>query len=82
MGFSQRQVAAIMGYLSPSDVSHYEHGRKTPGLVTALKFEIVYRVPVAFLYPELYRRLKERLRAREDRLRPKWGGYEADTPAD
>jgi transcriptional regulator with XRE-family HTH domain len=69
MGFSQRQVAAIMGYLSPADISRCEHGRKVPSLVTALKFEIVYRVPVAFLFPELYHRLKDQLRAREERLR-------------
>lgn len=81
MGFSQRQVAEIMGYLSPTDVSHYEGGHKVPSLVTALKFEIVYRVPVAFLFPEIYRQLKERLRAREERLRAAWDRHETDIPA-
>lgn len=69
MGFSQRQVALILGYASPTHVSRYEHGAKLPSLITALKLEIVYRVPVAFLFPELYAHLKVELRAREERLR-------------
>lgn len=68
MGFTQRQVAEILGYHSSTDLSHYEHGRKVPSLVTALKLEVVYRVPVAFLFPELYHELKEQLRSREERL--------------
>ena len=76
MGFSQPQVAAILGLLSRHHICEYERGQKRPTLVTALKFEIVYRVPVAFLYPELYKQLKERLRAREERLRVKWKGHD------
>ena len=81
MGFSQRQVAEILGHLTATDISRYEHGGQRPGLVSALKFEIVYRVPVAFLFPELYRRLKEPLLAREERLRAKWNGPSRRTPA-
>lgn len=69
MGFTQQQVATILGYHCSADISHYEHGRKLPSLVTALKLEIVYRVPAAFLFPELYVELKDKLRAREERLR-------------
>ena len=79
MSFSQRQVAAILGYVSPYHISEYERGPKLPSLTTALKLEIVYRVPVAFLYPELYRALKDRLRTKEERLRPTWARHEAET---
>lgn len=67
MGFTQQQVADIIGYHSRGDVSHYERGRKLPSLVTALKLEIVYRVPIAFLFPDLFHELKEQLRGREER---------------
>ena len=63
MGFSQRQVAALIGYASAEHVGHWEHGRKLPSLVTALKLEIVYRVPVAYLFLEDYARLKTEIRA-------------------
>ena len=81
MGFTQRQVAEILGYHSSADLSHYEHGRKVPSLVTALKLEVVYRVPVAFLFPELYHELKDQLRAREERLLTRRRGDREKTPA-
>lgn len=81
IGFTQHQVAALVGYVSRTDISHFEAGRKLPSLLMALRLEIVYRVPVAFLYPDLYGRLKAALRAKEERLRAKWDGHEAQTSA-
>lgn len=75
MGFSQSQVAEILGYVSQADISRLEHGRKLPSLIGALKLEIVYRVPVAFLFPELYARLKAKLREREEELRREWDSH-------
>lgn len=62
MGFTQWQVAALLGYLTRNDLSHYERGQRVPSLVTALKFEIVYRVPVAFLFADLNARLRRTAR--------------------
>lgn len=56
MGFSQRDVADILGYISRAEISDFERGDKLPSFVSALKFEIIYRVPVAFLFPALYAR--------------------------
>lgn len=81
MGFTQHEVAAILGYHTSTDISHYEHGRKLPSLVTALKLEIVYRVPVAFLFPEVYHALKQQLRAREERLLVRRTDHRTKTPA-
>lgn len=72
MGFTQTQVAAILGYLPSTSLSQYERGRRLPRLETALKLEIVYRIPIAALYPELYQELKAELRSREERLRLEW----------
>lgn len=80
MDFTQQQVAEIIGYHSHTDVSRYEYGRRLPSLVTALKLEIVYRVPVAFLFPGLYRELKEQLREREERLLLRRHGRRANPP--
>ena len=51
MGFTQKQVAALLGHRDTSMVSHYEHGRSYPPLPVALGLEIIMRVPVAFLFP-------------------------------
>jgi transcriptional regulator with XRE-family HTH domain len=68
MGFSQKQVARLLGQRDASMVSHYEHGRAMPPLPVALSLEIIYRVPVAFLFPSLYDQLKLTIRAEEESL--------------
>lgn len=78
-GLTQTQVAAILGYVPTTYLSEYERGRKLPNLVTALKLEIIYRIPVAYLYADLYHRLKAELRVREERLRAEWDHEAAAT---
>ena len=70
MKFSQKDVAQILK-TAPSAISHYERGVMRPSLERALALEIVYRVPVAFFYPELYDKLREQLHDRESRLQNK-----------
>ena len=40
-----------------------------PSLINALKLEIVYRTPVAFLFGDLYEGLKKEIREREEKLK-------------
>ena len=68
MGFSQKQVARLLGHRDTSMVSHYEHSRALPPLVVALGLEIIYRVPVAFLFPSMYDELKRQIRHDEECL--------------
>jgi transcriptional regulator with XRE-family HTH domain len=69
MGFSQKRVANFLGFKRTNDISRYEHGGKLPGLINALKLEIVYRTPVAFLFPDLYEDLRKKIRQREEKLK-------------
>jgi len=68
MGFSQKQVAQLLGHRDTSMVSHYEHGRALPPLPVALALEIILRVPVAFLFSGAYDELKHRIRTMEEEL--------------
>jgi transcriptional regulator with XRE-family HTH domain len=68
MGFSQKQVARLLGHRDTSMVSHYEHSRALPPLAVALGLEIIYRVPVAFLFPSMYDELKRQIRHHEECL--------------
>lgn len=52
MGFSQKQVARLLGQSDTSMVSHYEHNRALPPLQIALGLEIIYRVPVTAQNPD------------------------------
>ncbi|MGA2269462.1 MAG: helix-turn-helix transcriptional regulator [Bryobacteraceae bacterium] len=69
MGFTQKQVATLLGHRDTSMVSHYEHGRSYPPLPVALSLEIIMRVPVAFLFPQLYDDTRQRIRQAEEASR-------------
>ena len=66
MSFTQRQVARLLGHRDTSMVSHYEHARALPPLAVALMLEIIYRAPVAFLFPKMYDELQARIRKQEE----------------
>lgn len=68
MGFSQIRVARALGLKRTSVLSRYEHGTRVPSLANALKLEIVYRTPVAFLFSDLYLNLKHGIRSKEERI--------------
>lgn len=63
---TRKQVTQLLGLRAASTVSRLETGRIVPSLITALKLEILYRRPVAFLYPALYAALRQALRAQEE----------------
>lgn len=68
MGFSQKHVAALLGHKDGVMLSRYEKGSSIPPLRTALQLEIIYRVPVAFLYGGLYDGMRDEIRSKEERL--------------
>ena len=66
MGFSQKHVARLLGFPDTSMLSRYERGRSMPPLDMALSLGIILRVPVEFLFPDLYDGLRNRIRADEE----------------
>jgi DNA-binding XRE family transcriptional regulator len=68
MKFSQRRVAMLLGHRDSSTLCAYEYGRALPPLLVALRLGIILRIPVEFLFPELYESLKTQIRAQEDRM--------------
>ena len=68
MGFTQKQVAELLGQGDTTMISHYEHSRELPPLTVALGLEIIYRMPVAFLFPSMYDGLKRQIREQEEGL--------------
>ena len=68
MRFSQKHVARLLEHPDPSMLSRYETGHSLPPLATVLRLEIIYRVPVAFLYPKIYEELRSKIRKMEGEL--------------
>ena len=65
IGYSQKEVACLMGHKTTTHVSNYERGKKLPDLNNLLKLEIILRTPVAFLFRDQYLQLRRELRAKE-----------------
>ena len=53
-GYTQRELAFIMGYESVSSLSHMEAGRKLPSLRTVMKLEAALQRPIRDIYPRLF----------------------------
>ena len=61
MGYSQQDIATLLGHKTATHVSGYERGVCLPSLKTVLKLEVILCVPVAFLYSDLHHELKQEI---------------------
>lgn len=68
MRFSTRHVAHLLGHGDTSVFRRFERGERMPTLPSAFRLGIILRVPVEFLFPDLYDALKAEIRAEEERL--------------
>jgi DNA-binding XRE family transcriptional regulator len=68
MGLTQEAVAHLLGQPRTAMVSSYENGRTLPPLLVALRLSIIFRVPVEFLFGDLYDDMRQNIRAEEDRI--------------
>lgn len=76
-GLGRKCVARLIGHRSIFMLARYEEGRALPPLPTALKLEVLYRSPVAFLWPGLYSELRQQVRHREEGEAALSGGVHA-----
>ena len=76
-GLSQREVAVLLGYRSPWQVSRHEGG-SLPSLSIALAYESLFRVPVAAIFAGAHttisRRIEKEVTAHRASLQRKFAG--------
>ena len=63
-GFSQREIAMLLGTHDGSKVSHYERFLREPTLRNALVCEIVFDVPVRELFAGVFEQEEKEVRRR------------------
>lgn len=63
-GFSQEDIAFLLGCHSGAKVSRYENLTREPNLHTALACQAVYRVPVHELFPGIYTLVEKQVKRR------------------
>jgi transcriptional regulator with XRE-family HTH domain len=74
MGYSQQEVATLLGHRSAAHVSDYERGVRLPSLETALKLELILCAPIAFLFRDRMLELKTAMQP--SRKRPESQSHE------
>ena len=71
-GLSQRQLARILGTVTPSQVSRHERSVTPPNLLTALGYQAVFRQPISEIFPGFYHAVEmavsERIQELENEL--------------
>lgn len=63
-GLSQSELATILGTLGPVGISRHEQLVTLPKFLVAVGYEIVFRAPIAELFPAVYETLRIDIEAR------------------
>ena len=68
-GFSQGEIAFLLGGFKGSTVSRHETAARVPTLPNALMYELVFRIPVQRLYVGVFRTVRSTVVSRAGFLR-------------
>jgi transcriptional regulator with XRE-family HTH domain len=63
-GFSQKELAFIIGVKSPTAVSRLENGKRRPNLAAAFALHIVFGTQASELFPALFTEIEQGVLAR------------------
>ena len=77
LGLSQDEVAFLLGAASGTKVSRYESFTRTPGLETALAYEVITGRSVREIFAGLYERIEKDVAARARKLSQRIEGNQA-----
>jgi DNA-binding XRE family transcriptional regulator len=68
MGYSQRQVARLLGLHDTVPVSLWEKGAKLPSTVNLIQLSLIYRTYPNQLYDNVFQDFRENLRVKEGEI--------------
>jgi len=68
LGFTQEQLARLVGCRRRQTIARIEAGASLPNVKTLLKLSAAVRAPVEFLYEETYLCLRTEVRLQEERM--------------
>jgi transcriptional regulator with XRE-family HTH domain len=63
-GLKLNEVARVLGYDHPGEISRHEHLTSAPPFRAALQYEALYKTPVSILFPDAFEKAKEEVEAR------------------
>ena len=67
-GYSQRDIASLLGHKSSAHISDYEKGKRLPNLKTALKLAVILSVQVDDLFDEIREEFRGKIQIKREKL--------------
>jgi transcriptional regulator with XRE-family HTH domain len=67
-GLSRKQVAALLGHETVTELARLERGLTVPDLRCALKLAQIYELPVRVMLDEYYGACREEIRRKESQI--------------
>jgi len=67
-GFSQEEIAQLLGASSGTKVSRYESFRRCPSVITVFAYEVIFNQPARELFAGFYDGVHQEVRQRAERL--------------
>ena len=71
-GMSQRELGLLVGYKHEGQISRHERSKTVPPLLTALAYEVIFRIPVSAMFTGFHssvtRMVEDNLSAFEQKL--------------
>ena len=68
IGFSENEIAFLLGVRNAGQVSRYEHFHQTPNLLTALTYHVIFQTSPPALFGGKYQKVEGQVRRRAKRL--------------
>jgi len=65
MGYTQKQVASLLGLHDSVPISMWEKGALLPSTINLIKLSLIYRTYPNELYSDVFLKLREELRKKE-----------------
>jgi transcriptional regulator with XRE-family HTH domain len=80
LGFSQHEVAFLLGWRDSSQPSRYEHFARVPTLRTALALAFILQVPICELFSGEYQKVENAVCRQAQRLEARLATEHPDKP--
>lgn len=77
-GFTQQELAFLLGTQSGAKVSRYERFAREPHLKTALAYQVIFHIPAHELFSGTYQRVETQITERSKRLMKRLNIHRSD----
>lgn len=77
-GFTQDEIAYLLGCKNGAKVSRYENFSRLPGVKTSFAYSVIFRVPQQELFAGEYQKVEKDVLMRARRLKKKYEAIEDD----